>query len=163
MWKIGPVGLLIIEVFAGFALSREIAARQLFKLPIERFGLARAFVGVALIGHHALNIGIAPGFFDLVGKFVVSHCVDNQVTLDEIPDVLEDADILLNFKVGKFPGFPAVAAGDERIAVVGDFEYRQPALQICPRPVLPAALAPNQLRQSAVTALGCRLGWRSAS
>jgi hypothetical protein len=35
------VGLLIIEVFAGFTLSVEIAAGQLFELAEERFRLDR--------------------------------------------------------------------------------------------------------------------------
>ena len=89
--------LLIVEVFAGVALFDEVAAGQRFKLTIDGVGLARnAFAGLARIRYHALHIVIAPRFFDIVGKFIVGHFVDDQIALDQIANVLENADVLFN-------------------------------------------------------------------
>jgi hypothetical protein len=89
--------LLIVEVFAGFAFSGEVAAGQLFKPTIDGVGLAgNGFVGLARVRYHALHIGIASRFFDIVGKFIVGHLADNQVARDQITDVLENADVLFN-------------------------------------------------------------------
>src|SRR5882724_5776953 len=91
---LATVGLLIIEVFTGFALSGEVAAGQLFKLTIDGVDLAgNGFVSLARVRYHALHIGIAPRFFDIVGKFIVGHSANNQIALDEITNVLEDADL----------------------------------------------------------------------
>jgi len=91
------VGLLIIEVFAGFALFGEVATGQFFKLTIDGVGLAgKGFVCLARLHYHALHIGIAPRFFDIIGKLIVGHSADNQIAFDQRANVLEDADVLFN-------------------------------------------------------------------
>jgi hypothetical protein len=59
-----PDPALIIEVFAGFALSGEIPPSELFKPAIDGIGMAdNTFVGLARGRYHSLHISFAPRFF----------------------------------------------------------------------------------------------------
>jgi hypothetical protein len=77
-------------------------------------GLAGAtFVGLARVGYHALHIGTAPRFFDIIGKFIVGHFADNQITFDQITGALENAYVLFNVYVAKFPALATLTPGEK--------------------------------------------------
>jgi hypothetical protein len=92
---------------------------ELFKPAIKRLGLPDdALIGLARLTNHALHIDVAPRFFDIVGKFIVGHFLNNEIAFDQIADVLEHADILLDLKVTKFPAFAAFTTEEKGIGVV---------------------------------------------
>ena len=103
MSNLAALELLIFEVFAGLALSEQIAFRQRFKFPIDWVGRGgNALVCLSGILHNTLNIGIAPRFFYIVGKMVVGHFGINHVFLHQISDILKIPYVLFDICIFKF-------------------------------------------------------------
>jgi hypothetical protein len=103
--------LLIIEVFARFALSGEVTRCKLLELAIDRVCLsANAFVGLPHLSYNSLDIGVAPRLFYIIRKLIKGHFVDNQIVLDEVTYFLEDAYVLFNLYVTEFPSLASFTA-----------------------------------------------------
>jgi hypothetical protein len=76
-------------------------------------------------------------FFDIVGKFIVGHLLDNQIALNKVTDALEDALYCSIARSRNFRPSAAVAASEKGVGAavvlnVGDQLRKFGVVQCCP-------------------------------